>query len=86
MKKKVSVGQIVGPLKQAEFGVPVAELISKTGITEQTSYRRKANYIVWRWIKLARSGSFVKQLVPELTLDNTLLHYVLQRVLKSSRR
>ena len=31
MKKKFSVEQIVGVLKQAEVGVPVAELIRKVG-------------------------------------------------------
>jgi len=41
MKKKFSVEQIVGLLKQAEIGVPVAGLIRKTGITEQTYYRWK---------------------------------------------
>ena len=39
MKKKLSVEQIVGVLKQAEVGVPVAELIRKVGINEQTFYR-----------------------------------------------
>jgi putative transposase len=39
MKKKFSVEQIVGVLKQAEVGVPVAELIRKMGISEQTFYR-----------------------------------------------
>jgi hypothetical protein len=34
MKKKFSVEQIVGVLKQAEVGVPVAELIRKVGISE----------------------------------------------------
>ncbi len=31
--------QIAHVLRQAEAGVPVAELIRKTGITEQTFYR-----------------------------------------------
>jgi len=40
-KKRFSVEQIVGVLKQAEVGVPVAELIRKVGISEQTFYRWK---------------------------------------------
>ena len=44
MRKKFSLEQIVGVLKQAEVGVPVAELIRKVGITEQTSYRWKVKY------------------------------------------
>jgi len=31
-------------LKQTEIGVPVAELIRRVGITEQTLYRRKKQY------------------------------------------
>jgi putative transposase len=38
-RKRFSVEQIVGVLKQAEVGVPVAELIHKVGISEQTYYR-----------------------------------------------
>ncbi len=36
--------QIVAVLKQAEVGVPVAELIRRVGITEQTLYRWKKQY------------------------------------------
>jgi maltooligosyltrehalose trehalohydrolase len=43
-KKRFSVEQIVGVLKQAELGVPVAEVIRKAGISEQTFYRWKAKY------------------------------------------
>lgn len=44
MKKKFPVEQIVGALKQVEVGAPVAELICKTGMTEQAGYRWKAKY------------------------------------------
>ena len=43
-RKRFSVEQIVGVLKQAEVGVPVAELIRKVGISEQTFYRWKKQY------------------------------------------
>ena len=39
--KRFSVEQIVAVLKQAELGVPVAELIRQVGITEQALYRWK---------------------------------------------
>lgn len=55
MKKKFSVEQIVGVLKQAEVGVPVAELIRKTGITEQTYYRWKTKYAGLEVDQYARS-------------------------------
>ena len=45
MKKKFSVEQIVSVLKQVEVGVPVAELIRKVGISEQTFYRWKKHYV-----------------------------------------
>jgi putative transposase len=38
------VDQIVAVLKQADVGVPVAELIRKVGISEQTFYRWKKQY------------------------------------------
>jgi putative transposase len=40
-RKRFSVEQIVAVPKQAEVGVPVVELIRKTGISEQTFYRWK---------------------------------------------
>jgi putative transposase len=43
-RKRFSVEQIVAVLKQAEIGVPVAELIRQVGIAEQTRYRWKKQY------------------------------------------
>ena len=40
-RKRFSVEQIVAVLKQAEAGVPIAELIRRVGISEQTFYRWK---------------------------------------------
>ena len=40
-----SVEQIVAVLKHAELGVPVAELIRKFGISDQTFYRWKKQYV-----------------------------------------
>jgi putative transposase len=53
-KKRFSVEQIVGVLKQAEVGVPVAELIRKVGISDQTFYRWKRHYVGWKWIRCGR--------------------------------
>jgi hypothetical protein len=44
-KKRFSVEQIVDVLKQPELGVPVAEVIRKVGISEQTFYRWKKQYV-----------------------------------------
>jgi putative transposase len=43
-KKRFSVEQMIGVLKQAQVGVPVAEVIRKAGLSEQTFYRWKAKY------------------------------------------
>jgi putative transposase len=40
-KKRFSIEQIVAALKQAELGMPVADLIPQVGISEQTFYRWK---------------------------------------------
>jgi hypothetical protein len=45
-KKRFSVQQIVAVVKQAELGVPVAEVIHKVGISEQTFYRCKSSMLV----------------------------------------
>ena len=44
VKKRFSVEQMVGVLKQAEVGVPVGERVRQMGISEQTFYRWKKRY------------------------------------------
>jgi putative transposase len=85
MKKKFSVEQIVGVLKQAEVGVPVAELIRKVGISEQTIYRWKKQSVglevdqVRQMKQLQEENTQLKQLVAELSLDKTTLQDVLRK-------
>ena len=87
MKKRFSVGQMVSVLKQSEVGVPVAELIRKVGISEQTFYRWKAKYAgrevdqVRQMKQLRDENIRLKQLVAELTLDKTMLQDVLRKKL-----
>ena len=77
-KKRFSVEQIVAVLKQAEVGVPVVELIRKVGISEQTFYRWKKQYVglesdqVREMKHLQDENSRLKQLVAELSLDKTI--------------
>jgi putative transposase len=86
-KKKFSVEQIVGVLKQAEVGVPVAQLIRKMGISEQTFYRWKKQYVglevdqVRQLKQLQEENARLKQLVAELSLDKTMLQDVLRKKL-----
>jgi putative transposase len=84
-KKRFSVEQIVGVLKQAAVGVPVVEVIRKAGISEQTFYRWKAKYVglevdqVRQMKMLAEENTRLKQLVAELILDKTMLQDVLSK-------
>jgi putative transposase len=86
-RKRFSVEQIVAVLKQAELGVPVAELIRQVGITEQTLYRWKKQYKgletdqVRQLKQLQDENARLKRLVAELTLDKTMLQDVLSKKL-----
>lgn len=44
-QKRFNVEQIVAMLKQAEAGVPLAELLRRVGDSQQTSYRWKKQYV-----------------------------------------
>jgi putative transposase len=86
-RKRFSVEQIVAVLKQAELGVPVAELIRQVGITEQTLYRWKKQYKgletdqVRQFKQLQDENARLKRLVAELSLDKTMLQDVLAKKL-----
>ena len=86
-RKRFSVEQIVAVLKQAELGVPVAELIRQVGITEQTLYRWKKQYKgletdqVRQMKQLQDENARLKRLVAELSLDKTMLQDVLSKKL-----
>jgi len=76
-RKRFSVEQMVG--------VPVAELIRKVGISEQTFYRWKKQYVglevdqVRQMKQLQEENTRLKQLVAELSLDKTMLQDVLRK-------
>ncbi len=84
-RKRFSVEQIVGVLKQAEVGVPVGELIRKVGISEQTFYRWKKQYVgleidqVRQLKQMQEENQRLKRLVADLTLDKTMLQDVLAK-------
>jgi putative transposase len=73
MKKKCfSVEQIVAVLKQAELGMPVADIIRQLGISEQTFFRWKKQYAglqsdqVREFKHLQDGNGRLKKLVAEL--------------------
>ncbi|WP_245637235.1 transposase, partial [Burkholderia singularis] len=74
-----SVEQIVAALKQAELGMPVADLVRQLGISEQTYYRWKKQYAglesnqVRELKQLQDENERLKKLVAELSLDKAIL-------------
>ena len=88
-RKRFSVEQIVAILKQAEMGMPVAELIRRVGISEQTFYRWKKQFTgleidqVRQLKQLQDENGRLKKLVAELTLDRAMLQDVLRKTGKA---
>ena len=84
-QKRFNVEQIVAVLKQAEAGVPLAELIRRVGISEQTFYRGKKQYVglevdqVRQGKQLQEENIRLKRLVADLTLDKAMLQDVLSK-------
>ena len=76
---------IVAVVKQAELGTPVADLIRKVGITEQTFYRWKKQYKgleseqVRELKQLQEENTRLKRVVADLTLDKVMLQDVLAK-------
>ena len=79
--------QIAFALKQAETGTPVAEVIRRMGISEQTFYRWKKVYEglgvgeLRRLKLLEEENRKLKQLVADLSLDKHILQDVLSKKL-----
>jgi len=83
-RKRFSVDQIVAIVKQAEMGMPLAELIRRVGISEWTFYRWKKQFTrleidqVRQLKQLQDENGRLKKLVAELTLDRAMLQDVLR--------
>ena len=84
-RKRFSVGQIVAVLKQAELGMPVADVVRQMGISEQTFYRWKKQYAglqsdqVREFKQLQDENARLKKVVAELTLDKVILQDIVQK-------
>jgi putative transposase len=84
-KKRFAVEQIVAVLKQAEMGMPVADVIRQLGISEQTFYRWKKQYAglhsdqVRELKQLQEENARLKKLVADLSLDKAILQDINQK-------
>ena len=83
-RKRYTEEQIAFALRQAESGTPVAEIVRKLGITEQTYYCWKKKFAgmgvaeVRRLKQLEEENRKLKQLVADLSLDKKMLQDVVQ--------
>lgn len=90
-RKRFSIEQIVAVLKQADLGLPVADLIRQIGISEQTFYRWKKQYAglesdqVREFKQLSDENARLKKLVAELSLDKAVLQDVLSKKFPGQR-
>ena len=84
-KSKFSESEIVYAVKQAEAGVPVAELARKYGVSAKTVYAWRKKYggvsssELARLKQLKEENRNLKRLVADLSLDKHLLQEVLRK-------
>ena len=84
-KSRFTEAQIVAALRQAEGGVPVAELCRKLEVTETTFYRWKRQYggmgvsELRELRQLRDENRKLKQVVADLSLDKTILQESLRK-------
>ena len=86
-KTKFSEAQIIFALRQADTGVPVAEVCRKMGVSEGTYYNWKKKYAglgvpeLRKLRQLEEENQKLKQLVADLSLDKQMLQDVLKKKL-----
>lgn len=87
MKKRYSEEQIAHALRQAEGGLPVAEICRSLGISEPTFYRWKKKYgdlglsELRELRQLRQENRQLKSIVADLTLDKQILQESLRKKL-----
>lgn len=86
-QKRFTEEQKAFALRQAESGVPVAEILRKMGISEATFYRWKQKFggmgvaEIRRLKRLEDENRQLKNLVADLTLDKHILQDALSKKL-----
>ena len=86
-KSKFSESQIVGMLKEAESGVPVADLLRRHAISKATFFKWRSRYAgatvndVKRLRELEAENAKLKRMYADLALENAAIKDVLGRKL-----
>ena len=86
-KSKLSETQIVGILKDAESGMPVADLLRKHGVSKATFFKWRSKYggasvsDVKRLRELEAEHAKLKRMYADLALENAAIKDVLARKL-----
>jgi len=86
-KSKFSESQIVGILKEAESGIPVADLLRRHAISKATFFKWRSKYAgatvndVKRLRELEAENTKLKRMYAELALENAAIKDVLGRKL-----
>ena len=84
-KSKFSETQIVAILKDAESGVPVADLLRKHGVSKATFFKWRSKYggatvaDVKRLRELEAENAKLKRMYADLALENAAIKEVLNR-------
>ena len=83
-KGKYSAGQIALALREAETGTPIADIVNKMGVSEQTFHRWRKNYdgssngTIRRLMELEEENRQLKQVVAEQLLDKARMQNVIR--------
>jgi putative transposase len=86
-KSKFSESQIVGILKEAEAGVPVADLLRRHAVSKATFFKWRSKYAgasvpdVKRLRELEAENTKLKRMYADLALENAAIKDVLARKL-----
>ena len=86
-KSRFNESQIVGILKEADGGIPVADLLRKHGVSKTTFFKWRSKYggasisDVRRLRELEAENAKLKRMYADLALENAAIKDVLSRKL-----